>query len=388
MNCLNKLFRYFLLFYITGYFGTVFAQNYNSGFVNIDFIDSSRNNRVVNCRIHYPSVTGGQDSPLAEGKFPAVSIGHGFLMNIASYYHIGDTLSSRGFIVILVNTEGSFTPSHENFGKDLTFVLKAMDLENSKSGSLFYNHFSGLKGIVGHSMGGGATFLAAGNDPGIECVVGLSPAETTPSAIGSAANYKGRALIFGAGDDCVVPIAGSPTSIFSALNTTCKWLVNITDGSHCKFAINNAVCNLGEPNCKGSISHAVQQSIMFRYLIPFLEAYLIKGDNLWESTIISGSTDDDVIITTTGTCSFSATKDGIETSRSRFTINYNGGTCLIKSKVKGLLSIFSIDGNLIFRQKIMVGDNEISLGGYPNGMLLFSLLYDQGTETRKFVYTR
>ncbi len=388
MHCFNKLFGYFLLFFVSSFFDTIFAQKYNSGYVNIDFIDSSRNNRVVNCRIHYPSSIGGQDSPLADGKFPAVSVGHGFLMNIASYYHIADTLSSRGIIVLLVNTEGNFTPSHENFGKDLSYALKAMEKENIKSNSLFNDHFSGLKGIIGHSMGGGGTFLAAGNDASIECVVGLSPAETTPSAIAAAANFKGRALIFGAGDDCVVPIAGSPTGVYNALNTNCKWLFNITEGSHCKFAINNAVCNLGEPNCKGTITHAEQQSIMFRYMIPFLEAYLIKDDNLWESVISSGSNDDDVVIATTGMCAFSATKDGAENTKSLFTINYNGSSYRVKSEVSGLLSIYSIDGNMIFKQEIMVGDNEIGMVNIQTRILLFSLLYDKNTETKKFIYTR
>ena len=41
---------------------------------------------------------------------------------------------------------------------------------------------------MGHSMGGGAAFLASANNTAIETVIGLAPAETTPSAEAAAAS--------------------------------------------------------------------------------------------------------------------------------------------------------------------------------------------------------
>ena len=50
-----------------------------------------------------------------------------------------------------------FAPNHQFFAEDLSFILK-MQMESLNNSSIFYNSVLPKTGILGHSMGGGASF--------------------------------------------------------------------------------------------------------------------------------------------------------------------------------------------------------------------------------------
>ena len=133
---------------------------------------------------------------------------------------------------------------------------------------------------MGHSMGGGCSFLAAESNPNITTVVGFAPAETNPSAIAAAANAAIPALVFIGSKDAVTAPAGNATAIYNAVPADCKAYVTITDGSHCRFAESSALCEFGESSsCLGCsfISRPQHHSLTFQYLNPWLRFYL-KGE--------------------------------------------------------------------------------------------------------------
>ncbi|MDE0870332.1 MAG: hypothetical protein OSA37_00295 [Flavobacteriales bacterium] len=78
-------------------------------------------------------------------------------------------------------TAQTFAPSHQNFGLDLAFVANEM-VQNGATGILD-GWLQPHAAIAGHSMGGGATWLAASTNPLIDAVVAFAPAETNPSAV-------------------------------------------------------------------------------------------------------------------------------------------------------------------------------------------------------------
>jgi predicted dienelactone hydrolase len=266
--------------------GSCFTLNAQQvGTTTITFNDPARSGgfgsgggpgRQIQTEIYYPASTAGVDVAITSGEYPIVVFGHGFVMSWDAYENIWTDLVANGYIVAFPRTEGGFSPSHADFGKDLAVVVDRLLLLNDDSNSLFFNSLSGKAGICGHSMGGGATFIAANETANIQTIIGLAPAETNPSAVAAAGTVTLPALVLSGSADGVTPEADHHLPIFNALSSTCKYYVSITGGAHCYFANPNFNCDTGEAFSAGGITvtRTEQQVISSDYMIPWLNIYL------------------------------------------------------------------------------------------------------------------
>lgn len=267
------------------------AQPYSVGHTTLTLTDASRSNRSIPVEVYYPAASTGDNVAVAgTRKFPVVSFGHGFVMTWDAYKNIWNALVPEGMIVAFPKTEGSTSPSHLEFGKDLAFVLAAMDLQGKNASSLFYNKVDTLNCVMGHSMGGGAAFLATSQSVKITCIATLAAAETNPSAIKAAAVLKVPALAVAGGNDCVTPPSAHQVPMYDSLKG-CKTYVSITGGSHCQMSEDNFLCNLGEATCtpRPAISRTVQHQVLSRFLVPWLRFHLLRDCR-------SGQTFDSLIV--------------------------------------------------------------------------------------------
>jgi len=243
---------------------------------NITFNDPARGGRSIPTQIYYPAVSAGTNATPATGQHCLVVFGHGFLIGYSQYQWLANALVPNGYIVAFPDTETGF-PSHGDFGDDIAFLVGAIQAEGSVSGSVLFGAVGTKSAVGGHSMGGGASFLAAGGNTGIDALFNFAAAETNPSAIAAAGNVSVPTLVFEGTDDCVTPSAGNTGDMYAALGVACKSLVSITGASHCQFANNDFVCGLGQIGCGGSITQASQESTVITYLLPFLN-YHLKED--------------------------------------------------------------------------------------------------------------
>jgi hypothetical protein len=126
---------------------------------------------------------------------------------------------------------------------------------------------------MGHSMGGGASFLAADNNTSIHALIGLAPAETNPSAIAVAPNVQVPSIVFSGSSDGVTPPAQHHIPMYDGVTSTCKSFVSIIGGAHCYFANTNFNCDFGEGTSSTgiSISRAEQQNATYSILDPWLD---------------------------------------------------------------------------------------------------------------------
>jgi predicted dienelactone hydrolase len=280
----------FLLFFSIGILN-VFAQ-YQVGHTTITFNDPARTGgfgsgggagRQIQTEIYYPATSTGDNVAVASGQFPVITFGHGFAMSWDAYTNIWQHYVARGFILAFPRTEGGLIPgpSHGDFGSDLLIVNDKMMALNSNNTSIFYGSVLQKSAIMGHSMGGGAAILAASNTinyPHMQTVIGLAPAETTPSAIAAAPTVGIPTLIFSGSSDGVTPPADHHIPIYQGLNSICKGFVSITGGAHCYFANSNFNCDFGESTSSANISitRAEQQTATFAILDPWLD-FKLKG---------------------------------------------------------------------------------------------------------------
>ena len=267
-----------------------FSQ-YQIGHSTITFNDPSRSGgfgsgggpgRQIQTEIYYPSYTAGENTAVATfPNFPVIVFGHGFAMGWDAYANIWQHLAPQGYILAFVRTEGSLipAPSHGDFGADLALVATKMLALNGTAGSPFNGKIKQKVVIMGHSMGGGATMLAAENNASIAGIVGLAPAETNPSAVSVCGNINVPALIFSGSNDGVTPPIDNHLPMYQGLTSSCKSYVSITGGAHCYFANSNFNCDFGESTSSQgiSITRAQQQQKTFQILDPWLN-YVLNTD--------------------------------------------------------------------------------------------------------------
>ena len=275
--------------------GASSAAAYPIGHRSIVYVDPERENRQIQTELYYPAATAGEEVPVAEppaGGFPVLSFGHGFLLPWSLYAYLWEGLVPEGYIMAFPRTEGGIAPSHLEFGRDLAFLLRALLNESADPLSPFHGKVSDAGAALGHSMGGGASVLAAAEDPDIDAIANLAAAETQPSAIAAAASVQARALLLAGSDDCVTPPAQHQLPIYGALASDCKTFVELTGASHCQFGAYNFTCSLGEIGCSSpGLSREEQQQLTLQLLTPWLAFALYEDGSAWYEfqTLLAGS---------------------------------------------------------------------------------------------------
>jgi len=256
------------------------AQSYNIGHTNMAFFDEARN-RSISTEIYYPANETGENVAMANGEYPIIVFGHGFLMAYEAYANFWTELLPKGYIMAFPTTEMSLSPAHGELGADIKFVANEILNLNNDESTIFYNSILAKTALMGHSMGGGASLLAAENNATISTVINFAAAETSPSAIMAAANISIPALIFSGEVDCVAPKIENQIPMYEALNSDCKTLVEVKNGGHCYFADNNFACNLGETFCGNNfvITRDEQHEISFAFLNLWLDYTLYDNEN-------------------------------------------------------------------------------------------------------------
>ena len=258
------------------------SQNYPIGHATTTYSDASRGNRPIPSELYYPAISAGENTPLSTGLFPVIVFGHGFQMAFDSYAYFKNAIVPAGYILVFPKTETSLAPNHAEYGADLAFLVAQMQAEGLNPASPFFQHVDVTSAIMGHSMGGGASFLGCKNNTSPTAMVTWAAAETAPSAISAAGNITIPSLVFAADLDCVTPPATNQIPMYDSLASDCKVFFNIKGGGHCYFADANFICSLGEFGCPGfTISREQQHATTLDFTKLFLAHYLKNQPNAW-----------------------------------------------------------------------------------------------------------
>ena len=248
------------------------------GHATITFVDPVRNNRQIVTEVYYPATAAGNNTPIATGAFPLISFGHGFVMAWSAYQNFWDMLVLEGYIIVFPTTESGISPNHTEFGKDLKFLIS--EIQTNGAGAAFTASSVGnTSAIMGHSMGGGSSFLAAENNATITTMVTFAAANTNPSSITAAQQVAVPTLLFSGVNDCVTPPAQHQDIMYDSTTAAYKTQINITGGGHCYFANSNFSCTFGESTCtpSPSIVREEQQDVTNDFLKLWL-GYFLKND--------------------------------------------------------------------------------------------------------------
>lgn len=272
-------------------FREMLGQTYQVGHRTVQPVDSSRNNRVItDTEIYYPATTAGDNVPVASGSFPVIVFGHGFTIRWDAYDYVWNHFVPKGYICIFPRTEGNISPNHANFGGDLKFLAQWIQQEGNSPSSPFYGKVINKVAVMGHSMGGGSTYLAASNNNAFTTVVSLAAAETNPSAKSAAKLVNCPVLNIAGAEDCVTKINEHQIPIFDSTASSIKYLTVLTGASHCNFTNGNATtCFSAEGfSCIGYgpfIPRQDQNNRTLGLAEPWLEFWLKERCASWQQFI-------------------------------------------------------------------------------------------------------
>lgn len=260
------------------------AQTYAVGRTSATWNDPAQGGKSIPVDIFYPATASGTGTPVAGPagqKYPVLVFGHGYQISTTAYEYLANALVPDGYFFVLPKTGAELFPSHAAFAKDMVFCATNMQALGQTPTSPFHEHVASSACALGHSMGGGASFLALQQSSVFSALATLAPAETNPSAIAAAASLARPALIVAGGSDCVTPLAQHAQPLYGALAGTCKALVVLQGGSHCQFATQSFTCSLGELFCSTGISSSQQQAHVVALLRPWLGSQLGQQAGAW-----------------------------------------------------------------------------------------------------------
>lgn len=265
--------------------GGVVAQNdplsqagrYRAGWRSVTV--TRANNTTFTARLYYPAASGGQNT-IYDGTgapYAAITFGHGFFQAVSSYQSTLEHLATHGYFVVASDSEGGLLPNHQNFADDIKRCLTYLEQENLNPSSLLFGQVATSKfGASGHSMGGGASILAASQDARIKGLANLAAAETNPSAITAMPLLGIPVSLISGSSDTIVPVASNGQTMFNGANTP-KILPVIQGGWHCGFQDANGFgCDTG------TIMREQQLSETRRLLTSFFNLYLKRSEVDWK----------------------------------------------------------------------------------------------------------
>lgn len=250
-------------------------------------------------RLSYPAASEGANTPFAVGAAPApaISFGHGFLQPVSRYATTLDHLASWGFVVIASNSGGELFPDHAAFAADLSRCLTWLTEQNASSGAFLEGKIDTASyGLSGHSMGGGASILAAAGAASsvATCVANLAAANTTPSSITAMANVRIPISLICGDADTVVPVSANGQAMYNA-GAAPRLLPVIRGGFHCGF---EDVTSFGCDTGNGATTRTEQLAITRRLLTQFFLLYLRHDQSHWNAVWGPQSTTDPKVVLT------------------------------------------------------------------------------------------
>lgn len=382
LKCKYLIVLFYMLFISAG----VFAQSFNIGHTTMVFYDDVRN-RNIETEIYYPSDAPGEDVAVASGSFPVVVFGHGFLMSWESYQNFWTELVPNGYVICFPTTEMGMSPNHEDLGLDLKFVASQMQSENENSTSMFFNSLAPKTGLMGHSMGGGASFLAAENNSAIHSLINFAAAETNPSAIAASTNISCPALIFAGDDDCVSPPDQNQDLMYANLASECKTQITIINGSHCYFADYDFTCSLGESFCNPAldITREEQHSVTFDFLNLWLDYSLYDDQQAFD--VFNDSLQQSDRINFLQSCYLTGMQNNEQEGLALYPnpVFDEFYLVLAEENTDGLLIINNIMGEKVFQRIIHRGTVDVKVSNLPDGIYILEYLSDSGRHSCKFV---
>ncbi|MBI4815802.1 MAG: alpha/beta hydrolase [Deltaproteobacteria bacterium] len=209
-------------------------------------------------------------APLGSSASPLLTLMHGLQRNGSFHADLARTLASRGFVVLVPDMPCSvLSCDHDANAAQLSALIDWGLAQNTTSGLRLFGRIDPDRiGVLGHSWGGLASTLLAGQDARVDALVALDPNDDRGIAAGRAASVAIPSA------HLMATLPGRcngtwPTAVFPTTSEP-HLLVRIARAGHCDVeSPTNALCDLACGNGDRSTTPYFR-----RYAVAFLSCVL------------------------------------------------------------------------------------------------------------------
>jgi dienelactone hydrolase len=165
--------------------------------------------------------------PTTSGTYGVIAVCPGYTGTQSTIAWFARRMATHGFVTIAMDTNSIYDqPSSRatQLQAALRYVL------NSSSSTVRSRINPNIRGVAGHSMGGGGTLIASADDPSLKVGVPLTPWNTSTLAF---RNITVPQMIFGADGDSIAPDASHARPFYDIIPTsTSKAYARLNNASH------------------------------------------------------------------------------------------------------------------------------------------------------------
>jgi len=166
--------------------------------------------------IYYPSTAG---------SYGVIAVCPGYTGTQSSISWFARRLATHGFVTIAMNTNSTLDqPSSRatQLRAALTYVI------NNSSSTVRSRVNSSIRGVAGHSMGGGGTLIASSQDSTLKVGVPMTPWNTSTNF----SSVRVPQMIFGADGDTIAPPGSHARPFYNSITLAEKAYALLNGASH------------------------------------------------------------------------------------------------------------------------------------------------------------
>ena len=227
------------------------------------------------------------------GQYPAIAFSPGLGANKDMYRWVGNHLASHGYTILLFTVPLPFTTSTSQNEAGFVSAFELLEAENNNLHSPLYGLVNlSRRAVMGHSLGGSASFRAAGAMEDLDAVIALAPAPVNVDADLIAVTEPTQ--IQTATRDC---ITGDDLaySYYKLLSSDTKQIIDINGGNHVAFIYDVRIVGEDIFDCTLLIDKVNQhQRLSRRYFTAWLDYYL-KDDSAVEPHLFGKYAEQDLL---------------------------------------------------------------------------------------------
>jgi dienelactone hydrolase len=254
-------------------------------------------------------VTASLCAPRAEGRFPAIVLSPGFMMDRSQYRSMCNHLASWGYVVVLQSySQSGFSIDHRKVAADVGDIIDWM--LGAQSGLAAVVDPDRLA-VAGHSLGGKVSVLAAVLEPRIKAVVGWDPVDARSPSVTPELMSQLRVPLLVVGETldsrggfqpCAPGEQNYQRYFESACSSPRAIEVTVADADHMDWLDDRGSCGFTCMFCSnGSRRDAETREITRRAMTAFLESVL-RGSEELDSWLDAATLGSNVQVRSAPTC--------------------------------------------------------------------------------------
>lgn len=178
------------------------------------------------------------------GPFGAVAIAPGYTASQSSMSWWGERLASHGFVAVTIDTNTTSDQPSSRATQLMAALRQLVTYSNTSSHPIYRKVDPNRLAVMGHSMGGGGTLIAARDNPTLKAAVPLTPWNTSTNFSG----VQVPTLVVACEADSVASVSSHASPFYNSIpSSTKKAYLELDNASHfCPITGNSYTRILGK----------------------------------------------------------------------------------------------------------------------------------------------